>query len=122
MQILKRFNLHLHWTTTIFILNLAFADLLYCAINLPLYAVQYLQQRWIFGPTVCYLTTAFRYINAFADWMCVAMIAVSRCITMAKPDLGERLFSGRSGKLVILLVWIYANMLMLPIYTHVRKR
>ena len=36
-----------------------------------------------------YLTTAFRYINAFADWMCVSMIAVSRCISLSKPDLGN---------------------------------
>ena len=51
-----RFNLHLHWTTTIFILNLALADFLYCVVNLPLYALQYLHQRWIWGPTLCYWT------------------------------------------------------------------
>ena len=51
-----RFNLHLHWTTTIFILNLALADFLYCVVNLPLYALQYLHQRWIWGPSLCYWT------------------------------------------------------------------
>ena len=51
-----RFNLHLHWTTTIFILNLALADFLYCVVNLPLYALQYLHQRWIWGPNLCYYT------------------------------------------------------------------
>ena len=94
-----RFNLHLHWTTTIFILNLALADFLYCAVNLPLYALQYLHQRWIWGHTLCYITTAFRYINAFADWMSVSMIAVSRCISLSKPALGERLFAGKVTKM-----------------------
>ena len=114
-----RFNLHLHWTTTIFILNLAFADSLYCAINLPLYAMQYLKMRWIWGPDLCYITTAFRYVNAFADWMSVAMIAVSRCISLTRPELAEKLFGGRKGKLIILAIWVYANCLILPIYTKV---
>lgn len=114
-----RFNLHSHWTTTIFILNLAFADLLYCAISLPIYAVQYLSERFTMGENMCLVATVFRYINAFADWMCVAMIALSRCISLTKPELGEKLFAGKNGKLIILMVWIYANILMIPIYTQV---
>jgi hypothetical protein len=27
---------------------------------------------------LCFLTTAFRYVNAFADWMSLGMIALSR--------------------------------------------
>ena len=81
--------------------------------------MQYWYQRWVWGSNLCFITTAFRYINAFADWMCVSMIAVSRCITLSKPDLAEKLFGRRNGKLIILLVWIYANLLILPIYTEV---
>ena len=65
----------MHWTTTIFIISLAVSDLLYCAISLPLYAMQYLSKRWVLGETLCYATTAFRYINAFADWMSVGMFS-----------------------------------------------
>ena len=85
---------------------MAFADSLYCAINLPLYAMQYLKMRWIWGPDLCYITTAFRYVNAFADWMSVAMIAVSRCISLTRPELAEKLFGGRKGKLIILAIWV----------------
>ena len=62
--LIYRFNLHLHWTTTIFILNLALADFLYCVVNLPLYALQYLHQRWIWGPTLCYWTAGDLGIKA----------------------------------------------------------
>ena len=48
--------------------------------------------------------------------MSVAMIAVSRCLTLTKPELGQKLFSGFYGKLVIVLIWIYANILMVPMY------
>ena len=27
---------------------------------------------------LCYISTAFRYVNAFADWMSLGMIALSR--------------------------------------------
>ena len=47
------------------------------------------------------------------------MIAVSRCISLTKPDLGDKLFSGRNGKLIILSVWIYANILVIPFYLGV---
>jgi len=43
----SRFGLDKNWnTTTIFILNLALADFLYCAINLPIYAHQVLQNSF----------------------------------------------------------------------------
>ena len=49
----------------------------------------------------------------------LAMIAVSRCVSLTSPDLGEKLFSGRNGKLIILMVWIYANLLVVPAYLGV---
>ena len=70
-----RFNLHLHWTTTNFILSLAFAELLYCIINLPMTAMQLFYQRWIFGETLCFAIAAFRHINAFADWMSIGTVS-----------------------------------------------
>ena len=45
----QKFNLHRNWPLTIFILNLAVADLLYSSINLPLYAQQYLKKGWFGG-------------------------------------------------------------------------
>ena len=71
----------MHWTTTIFIISLALADLLYCSIHLPLYAMQFLTHRWILGETLCFAFSAFRYINAFADWMSVGMLWFRRPTT-----------------------------------------
>ena len=65
---------------------------------------------------MCQIWAAFRYINAFADWTSVAMIAVGRCITLIKPELGQKLFSGLYGKMCIAMIWIYACLLMVPIY------
>ena len=65
---------------------------------------------------MCQITAAFRFINAFADWMSVAMIAVSRCVNLTKPELGQKLFSGSCGKMFIALIWIYACLLVVPIF------
>ncbi len=48
-----------------FILNLAVADLLYCAVNLPLYAAQYFaNDAWgIGGEAFCTFSAAFRCVK-----------------------------------------------------------
>ena len=48
--------------------------------------------------------------------MSVGMIAVSRCITLTRPELGNRLFTGCNGKIAILSIWIYANLMVVPMY------
>ncbi len=74
----QRFGFERDWRdpTTLFILNLALSDLLYCVINLPLYAVQFFSGRWPWGASSCVASAAFRYVNAFADWMSLALIAL----------------------------------------------
>ena len=52
----SRFNLHHNWSNTVFILNLAFADCLYCAINLPIYSIQYINTSWDWGLLSCQIT------------------------------------------------------------------
>jgi hypothetical protein len=46
---------------TLFILNLAFADLLYCLTSLPFYVVHYFYRGWPLGDKACYAFGAFRY-------------------------------------------------------------
>ena len=139
-----RFGFVSDWdSTTLFVLNLAFSDLLYCLINLPLYAVQYLYQRcmrcscesnrtlavvpfsfsdacrWPLGEEACRASVSFRYVNAFAEWMSLAFIAVSRCLGIIKPAVCEKYLAGRSGLAVMALIWLYALGLISPVLTKV---
>ena len=106
-------------STTLFILNLAFSDLLYCIFNLPMYAVQFLMGWWPLGETACVVSASIRYINAFADWLSLGFIALSRCVSLIKPSLGEKIFAGKSGLSIIAGIWIYALALILPSVTQV---
>ena len=70
--------------TTVLILNLALMDLLYCSIQLPLYASQYFTRGWSFGvtPRLCFIDVAFRYWNAYLVFNTMALLALTRLAFM----------------------------------------
>jgi len=86
---------------------------------LPLHAIQWFSSYWPGDFFSCQANAAFRYINAWASFMSVAMIAVSRCATLTSPSLGKKILSGWRGLFFVILVWVYANALLLPIYSKV---
>ena len=116
VALIFRFNLHkVSRSNTVFILNLAFWDFLYCGINLPFYSLQYLHQSWDWGLTLCIVYSNIRYINAFADWMSVALIAASRCITVTKPKKMSKLFATKRNRVITLMcLWLYSFLLLIP--------
>lgn len=79
MFYLTRFGFHARWdASTVFIVHLALCDFIYCVVNLPLYAVQYIGMEWPLGHGACYAFITFRSTVAAADWMSLAMIALAR--------------------------------------------
>ena len=83
---------------------------------MPLYALQTFSRGWHWGQNLCILVGALDYIISFAEWFSVAMIALTKCINLLKPKLGYKWFSGFRGILLILMIWIYANVMVIPIY------
>ena len=83
---------------------------------MPLYALQTFFRGWHWGQNLCTLVGALDYIISFAEWLSVAMIALTKCINLLKPKLGYKWFSGFRGILLILMIWIYANVMVIPIY------
>lgn len=90
--------------------------MIYCMINLPLFALSYFYNGWFWGQTSCQVFTAFRQINAVAEWISVAMIAVARCLTLTNARLASKLLSKVMRRLIIIFIWIYANLLAMPIW------
>ena len=110
------FNPKISWSTNIFILNLALADLLNCIVNIPIYLVHILHQKWTWGAKSCRLTAYLRHSLTFIAWMSVALIAIHRCNGVLK--LGkETIFDSKSKRRIILiLVWVYGFLLLIPSY------
>jgi len=81
-----RYSLHRNWnTTTIFILNLAAADWLYCAINLPLYAKQvgkYLKTQLKYCKDFLgfLVLNTWRFKNNWTSLLCFICLSLCQCI------------------------------------------
>ena len=90
-----------------YILNLAIADLLYCTVNLPVLALQYLYHGWYRNKELCLFFGSFLVVITYAEWMFVAIIALKKCVHLIKPRLGDLIFSGVTGSMILVLIWIY---------------
>ena len=109
-----RFNLHKSWSTTAFILNLAFGDLLYCILNFSHWVMLSIHKKWDFGKPLCKIIPVFLNANVCSCFMSVAMIAISRLIminNIGKPTL---LFSKRNQVMIIISIRIYGFVVCIP--------
>ena len=111
-----RFNLQRGWTSTMFVLNLAVVDLVFCTITVPSVAFQYFSKGWFWGEAGCKFSAAVMVSLGMTEWMSLGMIALSKCIGLLRPNLAEKLFTGLSGKICIASIWIYGQLCLLPAY------
>ena len=94
--------------SSFYVIHLAFADLLCCVINMPVNAYSIFSKGWFVGEKLCIISAAFCYIAIYVDWMIVALIAFSKCVHLFKPQMGKMIFSGLSGHLIALSLWLIA--------------
>ena len=104
------------WTSTIFVLNLAVADLLYCTVDLTIFAMIHLGKKWIWGENCCFFVAAIVLTNTITEWGSLGMIAVSKCVGLLHSELAEKLFTGFSGKWFVAMIWIYGQIYLIPAY------
>ena len=85
---------------------------------MPLYALQTFYKGWFWGlgEQLCTVIGAFDYINSFAEWMSIAIVALTKCINLIRPKFGYKWFSGFRGLSIIALIWIYANAMVIPVH------
>ena len=116
------------WTILKYILNLAIADLLYCTVNMPVLALQYLYHGWYRSKSLCLFFGSLLVVITYAEWMFLAIIALKKCVHLIKPRLGDLIFSGVTGSIILVLIWIYAllvvgfNFLQHIIWTYIYCR
>lgn len=66
--------------TTAFVVSLAVADFLFCAVCLPLTATRYIYEEWILGNELCNLFPFFFYGNVAASLMSMTAITFNRYV------------------------------------------
>ncbi len=58
--------------------------------------------------------------NSDVSNACLALVFfLFRCLALLCPTLSSKLSTGLNGKIVIICIWLYANILLIPIYAQV---
>ena len=107
------------WKTDIWVLHLAFCELLYCIFFHPHYMGPAFGLRYSQGIgsgfcTVMFVMTILSYTN---DWLLVSIVAMTRVIALKLPDEWEGFCENRIYVfLSMLATWIFQALMMLPIF------
>ena len=95
-----------------FVLNLAFTDLVTCAVGIPLDMAEILIQRWPFGALLCKVVYPFQTALigvSVATLTCMAIERYRAIVTPFKPMITKRMV-----KVVISAVWCISGALVSP--------
>jgi hypothetical protein len=75
----KKFGFSRSESTSLYILNLAFCDFLFCAAAAPSSVLSVIYLGWPFGETMCAVAVIVRYGMTAIDWQALYLIAFSQC-------------------------------------------
>ncbi|XP_036134700.1 proteinase-activated receptor 3 [Molossus molossus] len=101
---------------TIFNINLATADLLFCA-TLPFKIAYHLNgNNWVFGEVMCRATTVIFYGNMYCSILIIACISISRYLAVVHPFTYRRLPKRTYASITCGLVWAMVFLYMLPLF------
>ncbi|KAG8553293.1 hypothetical protein GDO81_003360 [Engystomops pustulosus] len=100
---------------SIYILNLAIADLLFL-MTLPFWATYYaLGLKWMFGAAMCKISSSLLTLNLFASIFFISCMSVDRYLAIVYPLRSQRR-TLTQAVFVALIVWVLAVMSTLPTF------
>lgn len=108
--------------TSVFIVSLSFADLIFCSFNLPLTAIRYYHQKWILGDLLCKLFPFFFYLNVAASLFNMVAITINRYIMIAHYHRYDCLYRKLTIGLMIAFCWAFPVSMLLPTLAEVWGR
>ncbi|XP_070258062.1 N-formyl peptide receptor 2-like [Myotis yumanensis] len=101
--------------TTLCYLNLALADFFFSATLPFLMVVLSMRAKWPYGLVLCKLYNIMIDTNLFASVFLIAFIALDRCICVLHPVWAQNNRTLSLAKKVIIVPWILALILSLPV-------
>ncbi|XP_014806085.1 PREDICTED: C-C chemokine receptor type 6 [Calidris pugnax] len=105
--------------TDVYLLNMAIADILF-VLTLPLWAVYYAADEWIFGDFVCKMTRGIYAINFSCGMLLLAFISVDRYIAIVQATKSFKLRARTLAysKLICLAVWVSSILISSPSFLY----
>ncbi|XP_015265771.1 PREDICTED: probable G-protein coupled receptor 83 [Gekko japonicus] len=109
-------NKRMHFATSLFIANLAVADLMITFLNTPFTLARFVNSTWIFGKGMCHVSRFAQYCSLHVSAFTLTAIAVDRHQVVMHP-LKPRV-STTKGLISIGIIWITAACFSLPHAIH----
>ncbi|KFO61510.1 putative G-protein coupled receptor 83, partial [Corvus brachyrhynchos] len=101
-----------HSATSLFIVNLAVADIMITLLNTPFTLARFVNSTWIFGKGMCHVSRFAQYCSLHVSALTLTAIAVDRHQVIMHP-LKPRISTGK-GVIYISVIWIMATCFSLP--------
>ncbi|XP_040927636.1 galanin receptor type 2 isoform X2 [Betta splendens] len=98
--------------TSLFIMNLAVADIFITVLNTPFTLVRFVNSTWVFGKTMCHISRFVQYCSLHVSTLTLTAIALDRRQVILHP-LRPRM-SPAQGGVWVAVIWIMASCFSLP--------
>ncbi|XP_048838122.1 G-protein coupled receptor 83 [Brienomyrus brachyistius] len=105
-------NKRMHSATSLFIVNLAVADILITLLNTPFTLVRFVNSTWVFGKDMCHISRFVQYCSLHVSTLTLTAIALDRRQIILHP-LKPRMSPAR-GVIWIAVIWLMAGCFSLP--------
>lgn len=95
----------LRTTTNLYVVSLAFSDLLCAVCQMPLTTVTIVARKWLFPSQVCEFQAFIDYVVVYMSPATMGLAAFNRYVRIVKTDQYNIIFSNRRSKLLLGSVW-----------------
>ncbi|XP_067113706.1 G-protein coupled receptor 83 [Osmerus mordax] len=105
-------NKRMHSVTSLFIMNLAVADLMITLLNTPFTLTRFVNSTWVFGKLMCHVSRFAQYCSVHVSVLTLVVIALDRHQVVMHP-MRQRISKFR-GVICIIVIWVTASCFSLP--------
>ncbi|XP_002737407.1 somatostatin receptor type 2-like [Saccoglossus kowalevskii] len=116
IAVLLRFN-NMRTVPNIYILNLAFADLLFM-FSIPFLAFQYATSNWVFGQALCKIVFAVDGMNMFTGIFILTAMSIDRYFAIVHGITSIKYRTVRNARMINCCMWLLSILVTLPLWIY----